>query len=372
MADNTTFTNGCGAKSTVYLCVMMLIITTLRVDVCNAQATIVPALYMLGASLVDVGNNNYLPLSLAKANFPHNGVDYPDAKFTGRFSNGQNTADFIAKKIGLQTSLPYLSFTPGATLPLTGVSFASGGSGILNETGQKYVQYISLARQVDYFAMVHDKLVLHLGPSESEIHLSKSIFAIFIGGNDLLDYFSAGSTLPNFYTPQQYIDRMLSTYKGLLKTLYGLGARKIVVAGAAAIGCYPVQRKTNTTGECVVEPNYWSSKYNDGLKIMLQELKSQSSGLSFAYFDLYGAMVMFNTPNNNGFTNINEACCGLGNLNADAPCIPTSSYCANRKDYVFWDLIHPTEGVASIFADIIYDGTHEYMVPVNLKQLVDT
>ncbi|KAJ0914460.1 putative triacylglycerol lipase [Helianthus annuus] len=55
----------------------------------------VPAIYIFGDSLVDVGNNNHLPLSLLKANFPHNGVDFPTGQATGRFSNGKNAADFL-------------------------------------------------------------------------------------------------------------------------------------------------------------------------------------------------------------------------------------------------------------------------------------
>ncbi|KAJ0751333.1 putative triacylglycerol lipase [Helianthus annuus] len=55
----------------------------------------VPGLYVFGDSLVDVGNNNYLAISLAKADFPHNGVDFPTGKATGRFSNGKNAADFL-------------------------------------------------------------------------------------------------------------------------------------------------------------------------------------------------------------------------------------------------------------------------------------
>lgn len=59
----------------------------------------VTAMYVFGDSLVDVGNNNYLKISLAKANFPHNGVDFPTGKATGRFSNGKNAADFIGNFI---------------------------------------------------------------------------------------------------------------------------------------------------------------------------------------------------------------------------------------------------------------------------------
>ncbi|KAL2926273.1 hypothetical protein RDABS01_007561 [Bienertia sinuspersici] len=44
---------------------------------------------------MDVGNNNYLTLTIAKANFPHYGIDFPTHEPTGRFSNGKNAADFL-------------------------------------------------------------------------------------------------------------------------------------------------------------------------------------------------------------------------------------------------------------------------------------
>jgi phospholipase/lecithinase/hemolysin len=59
-----------------------------------AAAATVPAMYVFGDSLADVGNNNYL-LTLLKADFSHNGMDYPGGKATGRFSNGKNSADFL-------------------------------------------------------------------------------------------------------------------------------------------------------------------------------------------------------------------------------------------------------------------------------------
>ncbi|KAJ0508789.1 putative triacylglycerol lipase [Helianthus annuus] len=406
-----------GTRATLLMCVFAFIIS-----VCKAHAA-APAVYVLGDSLVDVGNNNYLPLSIAKANFPHNGVDFPNHKPTGRFSNGENAADFLgiwhlfchfllisfrmegkhnsfvhdphhlernnffhiimytvllpclaAKKIGLPTSPAYLSLI-GATPPITGVSFASGGAGILNETGGfLFKQAISLAQQVDYFTVVHDKLVHQLGPSGAQAHLSKSLLLIVFGSNDWFAYFRVGSIVAKQYTPQQYVDRMVSTFKVLLKTLYGLGARKLVVTGVGAIGCCPIQRKENRTGECKVEINYWSAKYNDGLKMMLQGLKSESPGMNYAYFDTYGAMVnLFQNHETYGiiwYTEIKEACCGVGNLNADAPCTPLAIYCPNRKNHIFWDLYHPTESVASLFSDLIYSGSQQFMVPINVEQLL--
>nr|GEX89334.1 hypothetical protein [Tanacetum cinerariifolium] len=263
------FTSIRGRAYTISLLVHVLVFIRLRANVSVARGA-TPGLYVFGDSLVDVGNNNYLPLSLAKADYRPNGVDYSSRKSTGRFSNGKNAADFL------------------------GVSFASGASGIPNETGVNFVQYISLAQQVEYFTLVHNKLVQQLGQSGAQSHLSKSIFAVITGSNDLFSYFSVGSLVLS-----------------------------LVPKGVGAIGCCPILRKANRN------------------------------------------------PRSYGITEIREACCGLGNLHADVPCLSTSTYCLKRKKHVFWDQYHPTEVTASIFVDILYNGTQEYVVPINVKQLLD-
>jgi opacity protein-like surface antigen len=56
----------------------------------------VPAIYVFGDSTADVGNNNYLTgAAVPRANFPHNGIDFPTSRPTGRFSNGYNGVDFL-------------------------------------------------------------------------------------------------------------------------------------------------------------------------------------------------------------------------------------------------------------------------------------
>ncbi|PWA78097.1 glutamate dehydrogenase [Artemisia annua] len=77
------FVKGLTADTFVYVTQGLLILALERIS----HAGAVPAVYMLGSSLVEVGNNNYLPLSLARANFPPYCIDYPS---TGRFSNGRN------------------------------------------------------------------------------------------------------------------------------------------------------------------------------------------------------------------------------------------------------------------------------------------
>lgn len=185
-----------------------------------------------------------------------------------------------------------------------------------------------------------------------------------------------------------------------------MGARKFVVSGVGVIGCCPAQRKQNNS-DCKVEANHWSVKYNEGLKASLHEMKSESSDMHYSYFDTYDVMngliqdpekygncLIFLCDNSfnkkiaqfglkmdlkishdigfvTGITEIKAACCGLGNLKSDIPCIPISTYCPNRKNHLFWDLYHPTESTSSIFAGHIYSGSQDIATPVNVEQLVN-
>ena len=78
----------------------------------------VPAMFVFGDSIVDVGNNNYLQLSFAKANLPHYGIDFPTKKPTGRYTNGMNPADFLGELI-MKSILSFFSiFFKGIKLNL--------------------------------------------------------------------------------------------------------------------------------------------------------------------------------------------------------------------------------------------------------------
>lgn len=358
-----------------FFCFLFFSLTSL-ISFMSVSAQMVPAVFVFGDSLVDVGNNNHLKISIAKANFPHNGVDFPGKKATGRFSNGKNAADFLAEKLGLPTSPPYLSINSKANKInadfLHGVSFASGGAGIFDGSDERYRQSIPLTKQVDYYTTVHEWLVRQLGVTGAKTHLAKSIFAFVIGSNDLFDYFgSSGSDRRKQYTPQQYVDLMVSSLKAQLKRTYDLGGRKYAVIGVGPIGCCPARRKENKTGECNDEANYWSRKYNDGLKSMLVGLTSEFKDLSYSYSDTYKVLQnVIQNPATYGFTEVKAACCGLGNLKAEVPCLPIADYCSNRKDHVFWDLYHPTEAVASLVVDNIFDGSKQYTLPINVRQLV--
>ncbi|KAM3215316.1 hypothetical protein ACQJBY_067360 [Aegilops geniculata] len=123
------------------------VIVLLGLVVIGARATglpVVPAMFVLGASTLDVGNNNHLPgKDVPRADHPFYGIDFPGGpRATGRFSNGYNVADFVARHLGFERSpLAYLELKsrnyiiPSALK--TGVSYASAGAGILDSTKLK-------------------------------------------------------------------------------------------------------------------------------------------------------------------------------------------------------------------------------------------
>jgi len=99
------------------------------------------ASFIFGDSLVDAGNNNYIP-SLSKANMSPNGIDFAASGGmpTGRFTNGRTIADIIGEMLGqADYSPPFLAPNTTGGAILNGVNYASGGAGILNATGKIFV-----------------------------------------------------------------------------------------------------------------------------------------------------------------------------------------------------------------------------------------
>ncbi|XP_060957623.1 GDSL esterase/lipase At1g33811 isoform X3 [Cannabis sativa] len=106
----------------------------------------VPCLYIFGDSLSDNGNNNKLP-TLSKANYKPYEIDFsnPNANYaispTGRFTNGRTTIDIIGQLLGFDDFIPPFANTTGYDI-VKGVNYASGGCGILPESG-KYLRLYS-------------------------------------------------------------------------------------------------------------------------------------------------------------------------------------------------------------------------------------
>eukprot|EP00253_Pinus_taeda_P034087 PITA_34087 len=117
----------------------ILMVVALYFGVGAAEREIKPVSFIFGDSLSDVGNNNHLQRSLGKANYPWYGFDYANGTATGRHNNGRTIGDMLGKT-GLPIAAAYLDpSTDENTVLKRGVNYASGGGGILNETGSLFV-----------------------------------------------------------------------------------------------------------------------------------------------------------------------------------------------------------------------------------------
>ncbi|KAL3722766.1 hypothetical protein ACJRO7_035036 [Eucalyptus globulus] len=341
-----------------------------------------PAVFVLGDSTADVGTNNFLPGNNARADFPHNGIDFPHSRATGRFSNGLNSADFLAKLLGHKRSPPpFLSLNSTKALKrhsLNGMNFASGGSGILDMTGvtmmkvnpfgtsdEKTRKVITLSEQIMQFSTVRDTLTAVMGATETEKFLVKSLLFISIDSNDILLYHHSNSTVPK----QEFIATLGSAYENHLKTLWGLGARKFGIISVPPIGCCPSQRVLSGTGECLEVLNELAIAFHSNLGDVLKKLSSEYEGMKYSLGNAYDmAMDVIVNPLPY-FKDVKSACCGSGTLNAEGICDPKARLCSKRNEYLFWDLYHATQAASKLAAVTLYTGGPRYVTPMNFSQL---
>ncbi|CAN6200472.1 unnamed protein product [Urochloa humidicola] len=371
-----------------------LVVTTISIQLAALAAVAsdvrpaakVPAMYVFGDSTMDVGNNNYLPGDFPRANQPYYGVDFPGgARPTGRWSNGYNIADFIAKAVGFKRSPPaYLSLITRNSSRrrlilkgLGGVSYASAGAGILDSTFAG--KYIPLSKQVRYFAATKREMVATLGACAAMELLSESLFLISIGSNDIAVFAAAQQQSPQTNTSADavaaYYSSLVSNYSAAIKGLYGMGARKFVIVNAGLIGCTPSARVQSPAGSCSGGANALAAGFNDALRSLMASLAHRlPPGLAYSIGDLYGVMrAAVADPRPAGLSNVDSACCGGGRLGAQSGggCRPNSTLCADRRRYLFWDSSgHPTQRAAQLVASAFYDGPAQFAAPLNLKQLV--
>ncbi|KAI3902371.1 hypothetical protein MKW92_052612 [Papaver armeniacum] len=353
---------------------------------CSALETTFPATFIFGDSLVDAGNNNCIA-TIAKANYAPYGIDFPGgAKSTGRFSNGRTVIDIIGEELGLNAYIPpYLAPTTVGDVVLRGVNYASGSSGILNDTGAIAGDRINLDAQIDNFAKTRQYIISTVNNASSlppKRLLGEALFFVVMGSNDfIINYFSpVPSTLTQKVTPEMFVDSMITRFRLQLTRLYEMDARKIVVANVGLVGCIPLERASNsnsqypTGGSCKDSMNNATVLFNAKLKSLIMELNSNLVQSKFVYADVYN---MFSQLVDNyksyGFENYKTSCCQVlpGTLlRGLLPCTPTSILCRNRSKYVFWDWAHPTDATNVVIAKRFLDGNSIDMYPMNIRQLL--
>lgn len=330
------------------------------------------AMFVFGDSLVDTGNNNHIP-SIARANFPPNGIDYPTHKATGRFCNGKIISDLLSDFMGTPPILPYLDPSNDDNSLLLGSNFASAGAGILNSTGRIFVALLTIEQQFQYFRDYQQKITAILGPAGAQKLVSEALYSVTLGGNDYINnYLMPFSKEKKQYTLPQFQDLLITEYKKELTELYNMGARKISISALGPLGCIPSQLSMKSKdGTCVALLQEVASNFNAALKVMTEQLNSELSGVTFVYansFDMVFGYIQ--NPSTYGFVSSNTACCGQGKYNGVLVCNPASTVCPDRSKYIFWDPFHPTERVNRMITERLLNGPPSDISPVNVRQLL--
>ncbi|XP_065869484.1 GDSL esterase/lipase At1g71250 [Euphorbia lathyris] len=328
------------------------------------ESASVPAMFVFGDSLVEVGNNNYLS-SIAKSDYFPYGIDFNFGP-TGRFSNGKTFVDLLGERLGVAYPVAFSDPNTSVARILGGVNYASAAAGILDESGQHYGERYSLSQQVINFENTLSQLRTMMNGTNLTQYLSKSLAVMVFGSNDYINNYlmpSIYSSSSN-YSPPAFANLLLNHYARQLLTLYSLGLRKFLIAGIGPLGCMPNQRAG--LNRCVDYANQILGTFNEGLKSLVDQLNRRSPGAVFVYGNTYAAVGdILNNPASYGFSVVDRGCCATGQLT----CLPYQTPCSNRNVYVFWDAFHPTQSVNVILAQRAFSGPPRDCYPINVQQM---
>ncbi|RWR78383.1 GDSL esterase/lipase-like protein [Cinnamomum micranthum f. kanehirae] len=335
---------------------MMAMVILVLFGLMTEQASCKVVQFIFGDSLSDVGNNNRLPRSLARASLPWYGIDFGNGMPNGRFTNGRTVADIIGDKMGLPRPPAFLDPSVDEDVILqNGLSYASGGAGILNETGQLFVQKFSLDKQIELFQGTQALVKKKIGEKAANKFFTDSLYVVALGSNDFINNYLFPVYADSWkYTGAGFINLLMTTLEQQLTLLHRLGARQLIFFGLGPMGCIPLQRVLSTSGACQEKTNQLAKDFNKAGSQLLLRLSKSLPNASFQFGDAYDVVEnVISDPTNHGFNNSDSPCCSLGRIRPALTCTPASSLCKDRSKYVFWDEYHPSDKANEIIANEI-------------------
>lgn len=320
----------------------------------------ISAIFAIGDSTIDAGNNDYIGTWLRSDHAPY-GRDLEEGYVaTGRFSDGKLITDFVVSELGLKDLLPaYLDPKINDRDLLTGVSFASAGSGFDDRTAA-ITDVIPMSKQMEYLEGCIGRIRGVMGGvEEGDRIVNDAVFVISAGTNDLLWNYYDIPTRKIEYTTAGYQDFLLQHIRTLVKKIYSLGGRRIAIAGLPPIGCLPIQRTrvANLLSKkeqrvCIDQQNEDAMAYNLKLQTLISLMPASLPGIKVAYADTYNQLTdMILNPNKYGFEETSRGCCGSGLVEMGSMCNRMSSLCSDASKYMFWDCVHPTQAVYQFLAN---------------------
>jgi phospholipase/lecithinase/hemolysin len=282
-----------------------------------------PAVGVFGDSLSDSGNAFAL---VGGTNTPPDySVDFflvpdqPYARGGHHFTNGPTWVEQYAKSKGLAANVQ-----PAFRSAAAGAANYAVGAARARDDGSS----INFARQVERF----------LQDVGSDAPAS-SLYVVEIGSNDIRD--CAAMQDPNI------VSDALAAIESNVNKLYGAGARTFLVWNVPKVAVTPAIRNADAAfpGTAWFIDTQVNVPYNDALDGLLGQLRQSLPGVKIIRFDAYAQTAA-----------IYDNGAGYGLSIVDAPCIDPKVppyFCQAPDDYFFWDGVHPTAAVHSIFASAI-------------------
>ncbi|CAF2101517.1 GDSL esterase/lipase ESM1 [Brassica rapa] len=317
------------------------------------------ALFTFGDSYYDAGNKAFLGKN---KNPPQNLWPYGKSRDdpNGKFSDGYIVPDFIAEFMSIPNGIPP-ALKPGANLS-RGASFAVADASILGAP----VESMTLNQQVNKFRSMIS--------TWSEDYIEKSLFMIYIGTEDYLNFTKFNPTA-SASAQQAFVTSVTNKLKTDIGLLYSLGASKFAVPMLAPLGCLPIVRQEYKTGNDCYEPlNDLAKQHNEKIGPILNEYaKKPNGGFQFTVLDFYNAVIRRTTRSYNyRFYVANSSCCGVGTHNAYGCGMANvhSKLCEYQRSYFFFDGRHNTEKAQEEIAHLLYGANTNVIHPMTVRELI--
>jgi len=327
---------------------------------CAAVATAQPApdqfnqLWVFGDSLSDTGNVLNATTNVAFVT-PRPTTPYYDS---GRFTDGKPITGDGATILTQQTSyegvwaegLANLLNVPAIAPVTSGASanntnYATGGA----ESGTGTFSLFSLPNVLQQIANYVAKPAAPVA--------SKPLYAVWAGGNDLLDAATAnGATPQTIATAETTAIANLQTGIG---QLVAAGAKYVLWPDLPPLDKTPMAQTFAANLQTALGTA--SSKFATDEDTAIAALQKANAGLTIFKVDLYALFsAVEKNPAAYGITNTTQGVITYGSFStAGFTATANFNFEVNPDAFVFWDQIHPTSRVHALIAQAAFDAIPE-------------
>ncbi|VAH98082.1 unnamed protein product [Triticum turgidum subsp. durum] len=321
----------------------------------GVHGQVVPAVISFGDSTIDVGNNNYLPGAVFKANYAPYGENFRRHRATGRFSDGKIVTDITASRATRRrTSARWRRGRTSSPAPTSAPPRPATPT-----TRRPCMDAITLSQQLKYYKEYRSKLAAVAGRRQARTILAEALYVVSTGTGDFIQNYYHNASLSARYDVDRYCDLLVGIFSGFADELYRLGARRIGVTTMPPLGCLPATIRLYGKGRsrtgCLPRLNRDAETFNRKLNATVGALVRRHAGLKVAVFDVYTPLRdLSERPAAQGFAEARRTCCRTGNAGTRVYlCDPATAarMCRNASSYVYFDGVHPSEAANLVIAE---------------------